>query len=273
MQVGQSTYQQMEMQLFGEPITELPDDLYIPPDALWVLLQSFDGPLDLLYYLIRKQNIDICDIPISDITKQYLAYIALMDAHQLDLAADYLVMAAMLAEIKSRFLLPKIPSDNPDEEEEDPRAELVRKLEAYEAMRAQYNALEALPRIERDCFEPNASPNTPDYTLPQPRVTLDMLASAMAYLLRQEQVLSHHSITREEYSLDERIEAIFSRLHRERSIRFEECYNREEGRLGLVVSLLAVLELSRQMRICIEQEEPFQAIRLCLKETVDGFTH
>lgn len=265
----QANYQQMEIQLFGEPITELPDDLYIPPDALWVLLQSFDGPLDLLYYLIRKQNIDIRDIPIAEITKQYLAYIALMEAQQFDLAAEYLVMAAMLAEIKSRLLLPKIASEDP-EEEDDPRAELVRKLEAYEAMRAQYNALEALARMERDYFEPQAVPNTPQYALPKPTVSLDMLVSAMANLLRQEQVLSHHCISREEYSLEERIESIFTRLHKERSLRFEACYQKQEGRLGLVVSLLAVLELGRQMRICIEQEVPFAPIHLRLKETADG---
>lgn len=272
-ETGQLTYQQMEMQLFGEPITELPEDLYIPPDALWVLLQSFDGPLDVLYYLIRKQNIDICDIPIADITKQYLAYIALMESHQLDLAADYLVMAAMLAEIKSRLLLPKLPSEDVEGEEDDPRAELVRKLEAYEIMRMQHQALDALPRMERDSFEPEAMPNTPDYTLPKPVVTLDMLATAMAYLLRQEEVLSHHCIAREEFSLEERIEAIFTRLQRERSLRFDACYSRQEGRLGLVVSLLAVLELSRQMRISIEQEAPFQIIHLSLKEAVHGFTH
>jgi len=244
----------------GEPLMAYPEDLFIPPDALKVLLDSFSGPLDLLCYLIRRQDIDVMNIPIALITKQYMAYIQLMEVHRLDLAAEYLVMAAMLAEIKSRFLLPRPP--NQDEEEEDPRLVLVRKLQAYEAMRSAAQLLDELPRCERDfvriqlAIVPLAQlPNHPD-------VALDCLHEKMRALLSRENLSEHHQITQALLSVRDRMSSILSLVQAQRQICFSQTVNYTEGRAGVVVSFLAMLELAKQSLLQVIQVTAFSPIYL-----------
>lgn len=245
----------------GREITELPDDLFIPPDALEVLLDSFSGPLDLLLYLIRKQNIDILDIPIVTITKQYLHYIQLMELKRLELAADYLLMAAMLAEIKSRLLLPTPPSSE-ENEEEDPRMSLVRKLQAYEQIKIAAELIDALPRQERDHFTIHIVPTEMERIIVHPEVSLEDLIATMKSILQREEQTSHHKVSREILSVRERMSHILSQLQEHKSLEFQQVFSIQEGRLGLVVSLLAILELARQSLIVITQNEAFSPIYL-----------
>ncbi|KTC78655.1 segregation and condensation protein A [Legionella cincinnatiensis] len=245
----------------GKELTELPDDLYIPPDALEVLLESFSGPLDLLLYLIRKQNIDILDIPIVSITKQYLHYIQLMECRRLELAADYLLMAAMLAEIKSRLLLPAPPKGD-DEEDEDPRMALVRRLQAYEQIKCAAELLDALPRQERDHFLIQIVPAELERIIVHPEVELEDLVEAMIALMKREEHVSHHQISREALSVRERMSSILLKLQEYPVLEFKQLFTLEEGRKGLIVSLLAILELSRQSLIVITQNEAFASILL-----------
>ncbi|WP_298622310.1 ScpA family protein [uncultured Legionella sp.] len=245
----------------GKELTQVPDDLFIPPDALEVLLDSFSGPLDLLLYLIRKQNIDILDIPIVSITRQYLQYIQLMECRRLELAADYLLMAAMLAEIKSRLLLPT--STNPeDEEEEDPRMALVRKLQAYEQMKEAAQLLDALPRRNRDNFVIQINPDEIEAIKVHPEVSMEDLIDAMKGLLQREVHLAHHQIARETMSVRERMSMILLKLQENKILELSQLYTPEEGRMGLVVSLLAILELARQSLIVITQTQAFSPIHL-----------
>ncbi|KTD73179.1 segregation and condensation protein A [Legionella tucsonensis] len=244
----------------GKELTEFPDDLFIPPDALEVLLDSFSGPLDLLLYLIRKQNIDILDIPIVSITKQYLHYIQLMECRRLELAADYLLMAAMLAEIKSRLLLPS-PAAN-EEDEEDPRMSLVRKLQAYEQIKIAAELLDALPRQERDHFIIQVNPSEFERIIVHPEVTLENLVEAMKSLLQREEHTSHHQVSRETLSVRERMSNILLLLQEHNVLEFSQLFSIKEGRTGLVVSLLAILELARQSLIVITQNETFSPIHL-----------
>ena len=231
----------------GTPFNQLPDDLYIPPDALEVFLDLFEGPLDLLLYLIRRQNLDIVNIPIAQITQQYIAYIQLMGALNLELAAEYLVMAALLAEIKSRMLLPR--QSVQEDEEEDPRATLIRRLQEYEA-------------IERDIFEieVDISPLSVEQQLPDIRLK-DMLLAFQDVLKRVDQ-LSHHQITKEALSVRERMATILANLKGENSLFFSQLFIRKEGRQGVVVSFLAILELGKEGLIEIIQSEPFAEIRV-----------
>lgn len=245
----------------GKELTELPDDLYIPPDALEVLLDSFSGPLDLLLYLIRKQNIDILDIPIMSITKQYLHYIQLMECRRLELAADYLLMAAMLAEIKSRLLLPAPPKGD-DEEDEDPRMALVRRLQAYEQIKCAAELLNALPRQERDHFLIQVVPTELERIIVHPEVKLDDLVEAMIALMKREEQVSHHQISREALSVRERMSSVLLKLQEYHVLEFKQLFTLDEGRMGLIVSLLAILELSRQSLIVITQNEAFASILL-----------
>ncbi|WP_454783816.1 segregation and condensation protein A [Legionella sp. WA2024007413] len=245
----------------GKELTELPDDLFIPPDALEVLLDSFSGPLDLLLYLIRKQNIDILDIPIVSITKQYLHYIQLMECRRLELAADYLLMAAMLAEIKSRLLLPAPPTSG-EEEEEDPRMSLVRKLQAYEQIKVAAELLDALPRQERDHFQIQIVPSELERIIVHPDVQLEDLITAMKSLLQREEQTSHHQVSREVLSVRERMSHVLALLQEHNVLEFSQLFSIEEGRIGLVVSLLAILELARQSLIVITQNEAFSSIHL-----------
>ena len=244
----------------GTPFNQVPDDLYIPPDALEVFLDLFEGPLDLLLYLIRRQNLEIVNIPIAQITQQYIAYIQLMGALNLELAAEYLVMAALLAEIKSRMLLPRQSAQ--EDEEEDPRATLIRRLQEYEAIKIAAEELDLLPRIERDIFEieVDISPLSVEQQLPDIRLK-DMLLAFQDVLKRVDQ-LSHHQITKEALSVRERMATILANLKGENSLFFSQLFIRKEGRQGVVVSFLAILELGKEGLIEIIQPEPFAEIRV-----------
>jgi segregation and condensation protein A len=261
MEIELSTRSEVKAVVDGKEFTEIPDDLFIPPDALEVLLDSFSGPLDLLLYLIRKQNIDILDIPIVSITKQYLHYIQLMECRRLELAADYLLMAAMLAEIKSRLLLPVSPLSE-EEEDEDPRMTLVRRLQAYEQIKQAAELLDALPRQERDNFLIQLATPEMEVIKVHPEVELADLIEAMKFLLKREEHVSHHKITRETMSVRERMSMILLQLQENKVLEFRELFTLEEGRMGLVVSLLALLELARQSLVVITQNEAFSAIHL-----------
>lgn len=244
----------------GKAITQLPHDLYIPPDALEVFLEAFEGPLDLLLYLIKRQNIDILDIDVSMITEQYMAYVDLMESHQFELAAEYLVMAAMLAEIKSRMLLPR--SSNDEEDEEDPRAQLIRRLQEYERYKKAAEDIDALPRLERDTFLaaaqiPHLERNTPD-----PVVELQEILAALAGALRRADMFENHQVQRETLSTREKMAEILVRLSSERFVPLVSLLMREEGRLGVVVTFLAVMELIKDSLVDIVQSEPFAPIHI-----------
>lgn len=238
----------------GSSIEKLPDDLYIPPDALEVYLETFEGPLDLLLYLIKKQNLEILEIPVATITVQYMAYIETMNRMRMELAAEYLVMAAMLAEIKSRMLLPK--PENLEEDEDDPRAELIRRLQEYERFKEMAEYLDEMPRDERDYFQPAVDTSQLQVTRPRPRVDLKELLTAFQDVLRRAEQLSHHHVQRESLSVRERMSKILESLQESESLSFFRLFRREEGKPGAVVSLLAVLELSKEGLIDLIQKEP-----------------
>ncbi len=248
----------------GEPLTELPRDLYIPPDALEVILEAFEGPLDLLLYLIRRQNLDILDIPIFDITRQYMEYIALMSDMRLELAAEYLLIAAMLAEIKSRMLLPR---PEPEDEEEDPRAELVRRLQEYERYRRAAEDLDRLPRVERDVFPAEAQAPPIEKRAPEPDVDLRELLAVFAEVVRRAEMFSHHDIEREPLSVRQRMSDVLSALGGGGFVDFRSLFRLEDGRAGVVVTLLATLELLKEHLIEAVQSEPFAPIWL---QAVEG---
>ncbi|GAB6139605.1 ScpA family protein [Methylosoma difficile] len=244
----------------GSPLNQLPEDLYIPPDALEVFLELFEGPLDLLLYLIKRQNLDIVNIPIAEITRQYIDYIQLMGNLNIELAAEYLVMAALLAEIKSRMLLPR--QSEAEEEEEDPRATLIRRLQEYELIKNAAEEIDQLPRLERDIFSAEAEP--PDLKIARQHPDLDLKELLLAFkdVLKRVEQLSHHHITKEPLSVRERMAAILANLKGEDSLLFSQCFIRKEGRGGVVVSFLAILELSKERLIEIIQPEPFAEIRV-----------
>lgn len=239
----------------GAPFHEFPEDLYIPPDALRVFLETFEGPLDLLLYLIRKQNLDILDIPIAKITRQYIGYIEMMTELQLELAAEYLVMAALLAEIKSRMLLPRQPVV--EEDEEDPRAVLIRRLQEYESIKQAAEELDRLPRMERDIFGGVADTSTLKMERALPDVQLKEMLLALQQVLQRAEQLSHHQIVKEPLSVRERMSAILENLRNQDKLAFTRLFVRNEGRHGVVVSFLAILELSKERLIEIIQPEPF----------------
>ncbi len=246
----------------GQAVTELPKDLYIPPDALKVFLEAFEGPLDLLLYLIKRQNLDILDIDVSEITDQYVRYVELMDVMQFELAAEYLVMAAMLAEIKSRMLLPRSKADE-EGEENDPRAELIRRLQEYERFRQAAEDIESLPRLDRDVFEASATP--PDYQRPRPQPEIDLkeVLLALAEVLSRAQMNQSHHIHREKLSTRERMTQVLERLsHSEGFVPFISLFRIDEGRLGVVVTFLAIMELIKETLIEIVQTEPFGPIHV-----------
>ncbi len=243
----------------GQLLKEWPQDLYIPPDALEVILESFEGPLDLLLYLIRKQNIDILDIPVADITRQYMEYVELMRVVKLDLAAEYLVMAATLAEIKSRMLLPK-PVD--EEEEGDPRAALVRRLLEYERFRDAAQQLNEIPRLERDIFVVRVDFEDPAPLRLVPKVGLNELAAAFQGVIERASHLKNLQVTRELLSVRERMTRILSFLKDNEFGRFEDLFDMTEGRMGLVVSFIAILELCRDDHIVVVQNQPFAPIHV-----------
>lgn len=248
----------------GEPVVELPQDLYIPPDALEIFLDTFEGPLDLLLYLIKKQNLDILDIPIADITEQYMKYIALMETMRFELAAEYLLMAAMLAEIKSRMLLPRVDEDNDDED--DPRAELIRRLQEYERIKEGAESLDILPRMLRENFPLGVVPPVIERETPQPDITLQELLLAFRDVAERAKLAEHHNVNRELLSVRARMTALLSTLRLGEFCEFSTLFNPEEGRLGVVVTFLAMLELCKEGLINIVQSEPFAPIYLKPKE-------
>jgi segregation and condensation protein A len=247
----------MAAKVYGEPVIELPHDLYIPPDALEVVLEAFEGPLDLLLYLIRKENLDILDVPMAPLTRQYLEYVELMRTKNLELAAEYLVMAAMLMEIKSRLLLPRPPSAEPGEE--DPRAELVRRLLEYERMKQAAQALDELPQVGRDVvavsvwIEKTIAQQLPD-------VNSQDLAEAWRGLLHRARLSKHHHISREELSVREHMSGILRTLRERRMVEFSELFQPSRGIAVLVVTFLALLELARELLVEITQAECFAPI-------------
>lgn len=252
----------------GQPFQELPDDLYIPPDALEVFLDTFEGPLDLLLYLIRRQNLDILDIPIAQITRQYIAYIEMMDNLRLELAAEYLVMAALLAEIKSRMLLPRQPES--EEEEEDPRAFLIRKLQEYEAIKKVAEEIDLLPRHERDTFDATVDVSSISVRQILPDVELKELLLAFQDVLKRAEQLSHHHISKEPLSVRERMATILEKLYRADQLPFAACFTRGEGKNGVVVAFLAILELSKERIIDIFQPEPYAGIHVRARVNQDA---
>ncbi len=244
----------------GEPFTQLPLDLYIPPDALEVILDAFEGPLDLLLYLIKRQNLDILNIPIADITAQYMKYIGLMETMKFELAAEYLVMAAMLAEIKSRMLLPRVDEDN--EDEDDPRAELIRRLQEYERIKTGAVTLDEMPRMEREHQQLKVVPPVIERDVPVPDVSMKELMQALRDVAERAERMGHHSISRETLSVRARMSDVLSVLKIGEFLEFSTLFNPEEGRLGVVVTFLAILELCKEAAIDIVQAEPFATIYL-----------
>ena len=244
----------------GEPVLDLPLDLYIPPDALEVFLDAFEGPLDLLLYLIKRQNLDILNIPIAEITAQYMRYIALMERMRFELAAEYLLMAAMLAEIKSRMLLPR-PEEGEDDEE-DPRAELVRRLQEYERIKGAAENVDELPRMEREVHQAAIAPAAVEREVPLPDVTLRELLLALRDVAERARLQGRHEIVRETLSVRARMSAVLAALKVGGFCEFRTLFDPDEGRSGVVVTFLAILELSKGAMIDIVQSGPFAPIYL-----------
>jgi segregation and condensation protein A len=244
----------------GEPVLEMPLDLYIPPDALEVFLEAFEGPLDLLLYLIRRQNLDILDIPIAEITRQYVDYIEMMHELRLELAAEYLVMAAILAEIKSRLLLPRPPLE--EGLEEDPRAELVRRLQEYERFKKAAEDIDGMPRLDRDLAVASAFVSDRNVIRLPPPVELRELLLALKDVLKRAELYGRHAIQREALSVRHRMGEILRRLGDGGFHRFETLFEASEGRLGIVVTFLALLELAKEHLIEIIQEVALAPIYL-----------
>ena len=256
-----ATPQQQEMPLavvHGQPVLQIPQDLYIPPDALEVILEAFEGPLDLLLYLIRRQNLDILDIPVAEITRQYVRYIEVMREMRFELAAEYLVMAAILAEIKSRMLLPRPPAE--EGHEDDPRADLVRRLQEYERFKQAAEDLDALPRMDRDTASASAHvPDRASVKLPPP-VELKEMLLALHDVLKRAELFTGHAIRREALSVRQRMTELLGRLGGGAFHRFESLFDPREGRLGVVVTFLSILELAKEQLLDVVQEAPLAPI-------------
>jgi segregation and condensation protein A len=244
----------------GEPMTQLPRDLYIPPQALEIFLEAFEGPLDLLLYLIRRQNVDILNIPIAEITRQYTQYIELMQELQLELAGEYLLMAATLAEIKSRMLLPR-PADA-ELIEQDPRAELVRRLQEYERFKRAASDIDALPRLERDVWQANAQLQERRLVRAVPQVTLREMLLAFKEVALRAEMFAHHHVRREPLSVRERMSSILLALEEGSFVEFSRLFSLEEGRAGVTVAFMALLELLREGLIEVTQTEPYAPLHV-----------
>jgi len=256
-----STQQEMPFAIVqGAAVTEVPKDLYIPPEALEVFLEAFEGPLDLLLYLIKKQNLEILDIPVSEITRQYVEYIELMEELQLELAAEYLVMAAMLAEIKSRILLPRVQDE--DEESDDPRAELVRRLQEYERYKKAAEDLDEIPRMGRDNIEVNAMVEDKKVVKLQAKVEMRDLLFALKDVIVRAETFAHHKIELEPLSVRERMSIVLDRVNDKTFTNFVDLFDPEEGKSGIVVTLLAILELIKQSVIEFIQTETYGPIHV-----------
>jgi len=247
----------------GKPLTEMPKDLYIPPEALEIFLEAFEGPLDLLLYLIKRQNLDILEINVAAITEQYMRYVNMMSAVQFELAAEYLLMAAMLAEIKSRMLLPR--SAEAEEEEEDPRAQLIRRLQEYERFKKAAEGIDSLPRIGRDIHLSSAELPDLDKTKPEPHIELKEILIALSEVLRRADMFESHHVQKEKLSTRERMSEVLARVSPNRFTPFVSLFSAEEGRLGVVVTFLAVMELIKEALIEIVQTEPFGPIHVKAK--------
>lgn len=258
-----SAPQQEEMPfaiVHGEKLTELPKDLYIPPDALEVILEAFEGPLDLLLYLIRKQNLDILNIPVADITRQYMGYVELMKSLNLELAAEYLVMAALLGEIKSRSLLPR--QETEEEDEMDPRAELIRRLQEYERYKKAAEDIDEMPRLGRDYHIAQAQPPEYDRERPHPEVDLRDVLLAFREVLVRADMFESHQVHKEKLSTRERMSQVLTQLRGKRFVPFVELFTIEEGRLGVVVTFLAILELVKESLLDLVQGDAFEPIHV-----------
>lgn len=255
--------QQIEMPfgiMNGEAITKLPQDLYIPPEALEVFLESFEGPLDLLLYLIRRQNLDILDIPVAEITRQYMKYVEFMKTVNFELAAEYLVMAALLSEIKSRSLLPRPPSE--EQEEEDPRAELIRRLQEYERFKKAAQDIDALPQVGRDIFVAHAEPPNFEREKSHPEVDMKELLLAFREVLVRADMFTSHQVSLEKLSTRERMSDVLEQLKTGQFVPFISLFHIEEGRLGVVVTFLAILELVKESLIELVQTDEFAPIHV-----------
>lgn len=250
----------------GKAYMELPKDLYIPPDALEVILDAFEGPLDLLLYLIRRQNLDILEIDVSAITHQYVAYVEMMEAMQFELAAEYLVMAAMLAEIKSRMLLPR-SSEGGEEEEEDPRAMLIRRLQEYERFKQAAEDMDELPRMHRDIHVARAQGPDKNITRPDAEVEIKELLLALAEVLRRADMFVSHHVEKERLSTRERMAQVLDKLSGKQFVPFVSLFTVTEGRLGVVVTFLAVMELIKESLVEIVQTEDFGPIHVKARAT------
>lgn len=246
--------------VLGEPVSQLPHDLYIPPDALEVFLDAFEGPLDLLLYLIRRQNLDILDIPVAEITSQYVQYIELMKEIRLELAAEYLVMAAMLTEIKSRMLLPRPEQEG--EEEDDPRAELIMRLQQYERFKQAAEDINALPRIGRDVYKVDVDVKDKKVIKLAPVVSLHDMLFALQDVLNRAEMYTHHHIQMEPLSVRERMSSILNVMRDDNFVEFTALFTIEEGRRGVIVTILAILELLKESLIEMIQNEPFSSIHV-----------
>ena len=244
----------------GKELTVLPKDLYIPPDALEVILEAFEGPLDLLLYLIRRQNLDILEINVAEITRQYMGYIELMTTIQLELAAEYLVMAAMLAEIKSRMLLPRQPVD--EEDEGDPRAELIRRLQEYERFKNAAEDVDEMPRLGRDIHQASAEAPDREQQRPDPEVDMREILTALADVLRRAEMFESHQIELEKLSTRERMTQVLDRIRGQQFVPFVSLFKEAEGRLGVVVTFLAIMELIKESLVEIVQSESFGPIHV-----------
>lgn len=244
----------------GEPVTTLPQDLYIPPYALQVFLEAFEGPLDLLLYLIRRQNIDILNIPIAEITRQYVQYIELMNELQLELAGEYLLMAAMLAEIKSRMLLPRPPVEEDDED--DPRAELIRRLQEYERFKKAADDISELPRLERDVFVATAEAPERKHVTKLPDVSMKELLMAFHDVLQRAEMFSKLHLQREPLSVRQRMDEILARINARKFTGFADLFDPEEGRMGVAVTFIAILELLREAVIEVVQSVQYAPLHV-----------
>jgi segregation and condensation protein A len=249
----------------GEPVTELPQDLYIPPFALKVFLEAFEGPLDLLLYLIKRQNLNILDIPVTEITQQYIDYINLMEEIKLELAGEYLLMAAMLAEIKSRMLLPR---PEVEEDEEDPRAELVRRLQEYERFKMAAEDLDAIPRLERDIVIANVEAPEKSVVIKLPDVTLKELLIAFHDVLKRVEMNSELHFEKETLSVKQRMLEIINRIQVKKFIDFVDLFSINEGRLGIAVTFLAILELLKEATIEVVQNEEFAPMHIRVSSAI-----
>ena len=261
--VATSRPQQEEMPFAvvqGKELTVLPKDLYIPPDALEVILEAFEGPLDLLLYLIRRQNLDILEINVAEITRQYMGYIELMTTIQLELAAEYLVMAAMLAEIKSRMLLPRQPVN--EEDEGDPRAELIRRLQEYERFKNAAEDVDEMPRLGRDIHQASAEAPDREQQRPHPEVDMREILTALADVLRRAEMFESHQIELEKLSTRERMTQVLDRIRGQQFVPFVSLFKEAEGRLGVVVTFLAIMELIKESLVEIVQSESFGPIHV-----------